>query len=63
MVIRCGITSIYIIARFYQINMKHLIGCHGHTMDIIYECYYIFERSQNIRWRRSEMCLKFKVLQ
>jgi hypothetical protein len=45
MVIECGIMSIYILVGLYYINMKHLIGCQCHTMDIIYECDYIFERS------------------
>jgi hypothetical protein len=62
MVIRCGITRIYILVGLYQINMKHLIGCHGHTMDITYGCDYIFEKCQNIGWRRNDICLKFKVL-
>jgi hypothetical protein len=48
MVLGCSIMSIYILDRLYQISMNHLIACHGHIMEIISGCDWLFKRSQNI---------------
>jgi hypothetical protein len=63
MVLGCSIMSIYILDRLYQISMKHLIACHGHIMEIISGCDWLFKRSQNIGCGRNDMYFKFKVVQ
>jgi hypothetical protein len=63
MALGCSITSIYVLVWFYQINMKRLIGCHDHIIDIISGCDYIFEKkSWNVESTRNDVCLKFKVM-
>jgi hypothetical protein len=56
MALGCSITSIYVLVWFYQINMKRLIGCHDHIIDIISGCDYIFEKKVEMLNRQETMC-------